>query len=161
MWHSRFSGSSLSRQVGLWKLAVVMRHRKRRERWATWLLAGLVAVLLLVNYSLTYPAALRYLSRTPYSGLLDLIVPAEWIYDETPLHGLINRAGEFWGTAAQLERDSQWRLRNSWWGANPRLNALLCVVAVAAVASGGVFGVRKTLDRFRTKTRNRPEHQIG
>jgi hypothetical protein len=135
-----------------WRLAVALRHRQRRERWAAWSLVGVAALLIVFHYLfMLYPSALRYAHGTRAGSLLDLFVPAEWVYDHTPLRGGIRIGGEIWGVDDLLEQHSQIRRNGHYWGySNPWLDVATWI-GIALVGGGCLFLLRRALrQRFST-----------
>jgi hypothetical protein len=103
-----------------WLLAVAvffgccwLRSRLRgaplRERWFAWLYVAIAIALIVMNYALFYPIAIAYLPAS-YRHLLDLFIPAEWMYDFTPLQGLMRMMARFCGIEGIVEERSAWRL---------------------------------------------------
>jgi hypothetical protein len=131
-----------------WRLAVAVRLRRRREQWAAWSLVGVAALLIVFHYLfMLYPSAVRYAYGTRAGGLLDLFVPADWVFDHTPLRAGILKVGEIWGVDELLERHSQIRLNGHYWGySNPWLDVATWI-GIAFVAGACLVLLRRALRR--------------
>lgn len=124
----------------LWKLIGRLRTQTERDRRPIVLLLILVSAVVGANYVLAYPVALSQLPAAGYGAFLDLFVPAEWLYDHTPLRGVIHAVGETLGVGGALEEYSQLRQREHYWGTTlPLLYAAGWLLFGGAAVAGVVW----------------------
>ena len=117
-----------------------LRNQTGRERWAVVLLIVLVATVVGFNYVLAYPIAVSRLPAAGYSEFLDLFVPAEWLYDHTPLRGPMHSVGKEFGVAQSMESASESRMRGHTWGSTPPvLYAAGWLALAGSIVGGGVW----------------------
>jgi hypothetical protein len=130
------------------------RRERGRERWAILLLVALVVAVIVTNYALSYPLLLGRLYGTPLGPLLDLYVPAEWLFDHSPLREPMLVLGRWAGSESQLIENAHFRRRNNYWGTSSPINVVIGWSAIAFLAIVSGCAIYDRLERRANRRRD-------